>query len=74
MTVRCQGLIIAHCHEKVKHQGKGFTINEIRSNGYWILGMNRAVASQWYSVYLLNLAVRQRWHDRKRDLNVDDIV
>ncbi|KAK0130929.1 hypothetical protein N1851_034390 [Merluccius polli] len=38
-------LIIAHCHEKVKHQGKGLTINEIRSNGYWIPGMNRAVAS-----------------------------
>ncbi|XP_062846427.1 uncharacterized protein LOC134325915 isoform X2 [Trichomycterus rosablanca] len=38
-------LIIAHYHEKVKHQGKGFTINEIRSNGYWITGLNRAVAS-----------------------------
>lgn len=38
-------LIIAHCHEKVMHQGKGLTINEIRSNGYWIPGMNRAVTS-----------------------------
>lgn len=38
-------LIIAHYHEGVKHQGKGFTINEIRSCGYWIPGINRAVTS-----------------------------
>ncbi|XP_038150062.1 uncharacterized protein LOC119789301 [Cyprinodon tularosa] len=37
--------IIAHCHEKVQHQGKGLTINEIRSNGFWIPGINRAVAT-----------------------------
>ena len=29
----------------VKHQGKGFTINEIRSNGYWIPGLSRAVST-----------------------------
>lgn len=23
-------LIIAHCHERIKQQGKGFTINEIK--------------------------------------------
>ena len=38
-------MLIAHFHDKMKHQGKGITINEIRSNGYWIPGMNRAVAS-----------------------------
>ena len=38
-------LIIAHCHGKVKHQGKGFTTNEIRSNGYWIPGLSQAVTS-----------------------------
>uniref|UniRef100_G3N7C3 Integrase zinc-binding domain-containing protein n=1 Tax=Gasterosteus aculeatus TaxID=69293 RepID=G3N7C3_GASAC len=38
-------LIIAHYHETVKHQGKGFTINEIRSDGYWICGLSRAVAT-----------------------------
>lgn len=26
-------MLIAHYHERMKHQGKGFTINEIRSNG-----------------------------------------
>lgn len=38
-------LIIAHNHDKTKHQGKGFTINEIRSSGFWIPGMSRTVAS-----------------------------
>ena len=38
-------LIIAHYHGEVKHQSEGITINEIRSHGYWIPGMNRAVAS-----------------------------
>lgn len=36
-------LIISQCHENVKHQGKGLTINEIRSQGYWIPGISRAV-------------------------------
>ncbi|KAK0130926.1 Beta-1,3-galactosyltransferase 2 [Merluccius polli] len=38
-------MIIADCHEKVKHQGKGFTMNEIRANGFWIPGLNKVVAS-----------------------------
>ncbi|XP_048048490.1 uncharacterized protein LOC125269604 isoform X1 [Megalobrama amblycephala] len=38
-------MIIAHCHEKIKHQGKGFTINEVRSHGYWIPGISKSVAS-----------------------------
>lgn len=37
--------IIAYCHERVQHQGKGITINELRSQGYWVQGMNRAVAT-----------------------------
>lgn len=38
-------MLIAHHHERIQHQGKGLTINEIRANGYWIQGINRAVAS-----------------------------
>lgn len=38
-------MIIAHHHKEVKHQGRGLTINEIRSHGYWIPGINRVVAS-----------------------------
>ena len=41
-------LIIDHFHKKVTHQGKGMTMNEIRSNGLWILGLNATVASYIY--------------------------
>ncbi len=38
-------MIVAYFHDKVMHQGKGFTLNEIRSNGFWIPGINRIVTS-----------------------------
>ncbi|XP_070410207.1 uncharacterized protein [Nothobranchius furzeri] len=38
-------MLIAHHHERMEHQGKGLTINDIRSNGYWIPGKKRVVAS-----------------------------
>ncbi|XP_064077611.1 uncharacterized protein LOC135195281 [Macrobrachium nipponense] len=41
-------LIIGHFHEKVKPQGRGLTINEIRFHGLWIVGMSKAVASYIY--------------------------
>ena len=38
-------LIIRYYHEKVKHQGRGITLNELRANGYWIIGGVSAVGS-----------------------------
>ncbi|KAK0144664.1 hypothetical protein N1851_017006 [Merluccius polli] len=38
-------LLIKHFHERVRHQGRGMTINELRSNGIWITGCSSAVAS-----------------------------
>ncbi len=38
-------LIIQSCHEKVAHQGRGLTLNSIRSHGYCIIGGNTAVRS-----------------------------
>ena len=38
-------LIIKHFHEKVKHQGKGITMNEIRSSGFWFVGCSQVVSS-----------------------------
>ena len=37
-------LIIRYHHERVNHQGRGFTLNEIRENGLWIIGGSSAVA------------------------------
>nr|XP_021329350.1 uncharacterized protein LOC110439121 [Danio rerio] len=42
-------LLIDHYHQKVKHQGRGMTTNELRSNGIWILGCSQAVSSFIYN-------------------------
>ena len=39
-------LIIRHFHGRIEHQGCGITLNEIRSNGYWVIGGTSAVAHQ----------------------------
>ena len=39
------GLIVNHFHEKAGHQGKGMTINEVRNNGFWVLGLSSLVSS-----------------------------
>lgn len=39
-------LILDYCHEKTQHQGRGQTLNELRANGYWILGGSNFVANQ----------------------------
>ena len=37
-------LIISSSHSSVKHQGRGMTMNDIRSSGYWIIGGSSAVS------------------------------
>ncbi|XP_064106705.1 uncharacterized protein LOC135215687 isoform X1 [Macrobrachium nipponense] len=37
-------LIIYHYHNKVHHQGRNLTFNEIRSSGYWIISGSSLVA------------------------------
>ena len=39
-------LVIKYFHEQVKHQGRGLTLNEMRSNGFWIIGGTSAVRSR----------------------------
>ena len=39
-------LIIKYFHEKVQHQGRSMSVNEIRGNGYWVIGGTSAVASK----------------------------
>lgn len=42
-------LVIRYFHESVKHQGRGMTLNEIRANGYWIIGGTSAAGSYIWS-------------------------
>ncbi len=38
-------LIVKQCHEETKHQGKGITLNEVRSRGYWLVGGSSVISS-----------------------------
>ena len=38
-------LLTTDFHEKAHHKGRGFTLNEICSNGCWIIGCSGAVSS-----------------------------
>ena len=38
-------LIICHHHQLVEHQGRGITLNKIRSAGYWVIGGSSAVSN-----------------------------
>lgn len=38
-------LVVKHFHKKVRHQGRDLTLNEIRSNGFWIVGGSSIVRS-----------------------------
>ncbi len=61
-------MIISQCHENVKHQGKGLTINEIRSQGYWIPGMSRAVAAHVHHCVTCRKLRRPTEEQRMADL------
>ncbi len=37
-------LIIRYYHQRINHQGRRMTLNEIRENGFWIIGGSPAVA------------------------------
>ena len=41
-------LLIQYFHDRVQHQGRGITTNELRSNGYWIIGCSAVVSSIIY--------------------------
>ncbi|KAJ8342685.1 hypothetical protein SKAU_G00326130 [Synaphobranchus kaupii] len=37
-------LVLAHCHAKICHQGRGQTQMELRANGFWVISGNKLVA------------------------------
>jgi len=43
MTGHITEMVLHHAHEKTHHSGRGVTLNELRSNGYWIINGNAAV-------------------------------
>lgn len=63
---RCHitSLIAHHFHDKMFHQGRGITVNEIRNNGFWIIGCS-AVVSGLISKCLVCRRLRGVLQDQK---------
>lgn len=64
-------LLIKHYHEKVHHQGRGMTMNEIRSNGLWIVGCSGAVSSHIYKCTTCRKHRRSTEQQRMADLPME---
>ncbi|XP_063437322.1 uncharacterized protein LOC134718616 [Mytilus trossulus] len=61
-------LIIRHFHEKAEHQGRGMTINEIRANGFWIIGCSTAV-----SKYLATCVICRKHRSNTQEQKMADL-
>ncbi|KAL0149186.1 hypothetical protein M9458_055509, partial [Cirrhinus mrigala] len=61
-------LLIDHYHQQVRHRGCGMTINELRSNGIWILGCSQAVSSFIYNCVKCRKFSRQTEEQRMANL------
>ena len=66
-------LIIKHCHQHVLHQGRGFTTNELRMRGYWIIGCSRAVSSFIYRCIICRKLRGKPQSQKMADLPTDRI-
>ncbi|KAL7845029.1 hypothetical protein SRHO_G00235690 [Serrasalmus rhombeus] len=64
-------LLIKHHHERVLHQGRGMTMNALRSNGIWILGCSKAVSSHVYKCTTCRKFRRSPEQQRMADLPED---
>lgn len=64
-------LLIRHFHSKVQHQGRGMTMNELRANGWWILGSSRAVSSYIFKCVKCRKYRRKTENQSMGDLPVD---
>ena len=61
-------LIIRHYHEKTMHQGRGLTMNAIRSSGIWIVGCTRAV-----STYIFKCGICRRLRGNELGQKMSDL-
>ncbi|KAI4892141.1 hypothetical protein NFI96_009207, partial [Prochilodus magdalenae] len=64
-------LLVKHFHEKTQHQGRGMTVNEIRANGWWILGCSSAVSSHIFKCVKCRKFRRHAEEQRMGDLPQD---
>lgn len=66
-------LLVKHYHERVHHQGRGMTMNELRSKGILILGCSNVVSSHFYKCTKCRKFRRGMEQQRMADLPEDQM-
>ncbi|KAK2899432.1 hypothetical protein Q8A73_005517 [Channa argus] len=61
-------LILDYFHGKTQHQGRGQTLNELRANGYWIVGGSKVVTNYLRQCVACRRARRPTETQRMADL------
>jgi hypothetical protein len=61
-------LVMRQLHERVEHQGRGITMNEVRSSGYWIIGGKSVIAK-----LIKKCAICQRLRATVKDQKMVDL-
>ncbi|KAK3726566.1 hypothetical protein QZH41_001952, partial [Actinostola sp. cb2023] len=61
-------LLITFHHERINHQGRGITLNELRSSGYWIIGGSSAVGR-----YITNCVTCSKLRSKTEDQKMADL-
>ena len=64
-------LLINYYHEKIKHQGRVFTEGTIRSNGIWIVGAKRCIATHLHKCVTCNKLRAKTAEQKMADLPSD---
>lgn len=67
-------LILAHVHQQVEHQGRGMTMNKLRSSGYWIIGGSKVVANFIRQCVICRKLRRPTECQRMADLPTERVV
>ncbi|KAL6479864.1 hypothetical protein MHYP_G00108970 [Metynnis hypsauchen] len=66
-------LILDYCHQKTQHQGRGQTLNELRANGYWVVGGSKVVANRIKQCVTCRRARRPTETQKMADLPADRV-
>ena len=64
-------LLIAYHHEQTYHQGRGLTMNQIRSSGLWIIGSSKAVSSYIFRCVTCRRTRKKEEQQKMADLPSD---
>lgn len=64
-------LFIKYYHEKVHHQGRGITVNELQANEIWVIGCSGAVGSHIYKCTTCRKSRRNTQDPKMPDLPED---